>query len=166
MRPDQLVVALGLGGLPGAGDGLIGPARKYGKTHDILYYLRERPNSADGKAAAETRQPDGGYWLEREYWVDRLPPYMVRVVQFRDLLGRVSMSALLEDYRPARDGGLSVPHTVSIIWHQDDGKFTMSIAHMRGLPAEKVSPTAFVRPTEDDLPGGIEGVIQVDADCD
>ncbi|MBN2561307.1 MAG: hypothetical protein JXQ75_10295 [Phycisphaerae bacterium] len=159
VRPDQLVMALGLGGLPRAGDGLIGPARKYGKTYDILYYLRESTDVEDQRSS-------GGYWLAREYWVERSPPYMVRIVQFRDRLGRVLMSAFLDDQRRAWEGGPLVAHSISIIWHLDEGKFTMSMGRVRGVPPEKVNADAFARPEADDLPSGIEAVIQVDSDCD
>ncbi len=78
----------------------------------------------------------------------------------------MTTSAFLDDYRPVWEDGPLVPHAVSIIWHQDDGKFTMSISRMQGLPAEKVSPRAFLRPTADELPAGITDAVQVDADCD
>ncbi len=152
VRPDQLVAALGMGGLPKTDQGLIGPALRSGKTLDMLLYLRERPA--------------GGYALNREYWVERRPPYMVKVVLFRDALGRVSMSAYLDWYQAAWEGGPLVAHEVSIIWPIEGGKLTMSIGRMRGMDAGKVSTRAFERPTEDALPGGIERVIQVDEDCD
>lgn len=152
IRPDQLSAALGLCGLPGPEEGLIGPARKYGKTHDILYYVKP--------------QPTGDCLLEREYWVDRSPPYLIRLVLYRDGLGRVAMSAFLDDYRQAWENGPQIARSVSIIWPKDDGKFTMSIGELRGLPPENVGPRAFVRPQPSDLPRGVEQVIQVDADCD
>jgi hypothetical protein len=188
VRPDQLVAALGLGGLPNAEEGLIGPVRKYGRTHDILYYMRRRAVEDEAPSAersAASRRKDGGsstthptplrpassklspgYRLEREFWVDRLPPYLIRVVLFRDALGRETTSAFLDDYRAAWEGGPLVPHAVSIIWHQDNGKFTMFISRVQGLPAEKVGPRAFLRPTREELPAGVTDVIQVDADCD
>jgi hypothetical protein len=152
VRPDQLVSALGMGGLPGPEEGFIGPARKYGKSHDILYYLRQEKN--------------GQYVLEREYWVERVPPYMIRLVLYRDSMGRMTMSAMLDDYRPAWEGGPLVPCIASIIWPKEDGKFTMSLGTVKGLPAEKVSPGAFVRPEQKNLPAGIERITQVDTACD
>jgi hypothetical protein len=152
VRPDQLVAALGVGGLPKIGEGLIGPALRSGKTHDMLLYLREKPA--------------GGYALNREYWVERRPPHMVKVVLFRDVLGRISMSAYLDGYRPAWDGGPLEAHEISIIWPREGGKLTMSIGRLKGMEVGKVSPRAFLRPTGGDLPSGVEQVIQVDEDCD
>ncbi len=164
VRPDQLVAALMLDGLPRRGGRLIGPARKHGNTYDILYYVRcddaaDRAASSEGGAALE-------YRLDREYWVERVPPFMVRVVQFRDALGRVVTSALLDDYRPAWDGGPLVPHTISMHWPLDDGRFTLMLTGLRGMPADKVSPRAFLRPTDETLPPGVREVVQVDADCE
>lgn len=152
VRPDRLATAIGFGGLPTKEDGLIGPARKFGKQYDILYYIR--PGD------------DGAYQLEREYWVDRVPPYMVRVVQFRDALGRTNVTAFLDDYQLAWEGGPLVPFAVSVSWPQDDGRFTMRIAQLRGVPADKVSKNAFVMPPPEKLPPSIETIIQVDRDCD
>jgi hypothetical protein len=185
VRPNQLVAALGLGGLPSPSEHLIGPIRKYGRTFDILYYLREEPSAISPQLSAEENAPPTGpaqhstlttqdsalstqdsFLIDREYWVERVPPYLVRVVEFRDRLGRVTTSAFLDDYRAAWEGGPLVPHAVSIIWHQDNGKFTMTIGRAQGLPLEKAPPEKFRRPTRDDLPAGVTEIVQVDADCD
>ena len=152
VRPDQMVSALGFGGLPPWDTALIGPARKYGKQYDILYYMRARD--------------EGGYVLDREYWVERSSPYMVRVVLFRDGFGRVTTSAYLDDYRSAWEGGPLLSHAISLIWPQDEGKFTMTADRMRGLAADKVNDRAFDRPRRESLPTGIEQVIQIDRECD
>lgn len=152
VRPDQLVAALVLGGLPEGEDGLIGPAPRTGKTYDVLIYLRE--NS------------DGTFQVDREYWVQRVPPHLVQVVVFRDRMGRISMSAYLEDHRRAWEGGPVVPHEISIIWPLAQGKLTLSVGRFKGMDAAKVSRRAFARPTQGRLPSGIERVIQVDLDCD
>lgn len=149
IHPHQLAAAVGLGELPEAGDGLLGPARVWGSRYDRLVYLRSRG--------------DGSYLLDREYRVERVPPYMIRLVVFRDALGRRSMSAFLDDYRPAWKDGPLVPHAVNIDWPLDGGNFTMRMDRVRGV--RKVSPTAFERPQPEDLPAGVTDVVQVDADC-
>lgn len=148
IRVDQLVGALGLGGLPSAADGLSGPTRRDGKKHDILEYRRS-----------------GGVAVDREYWVSRAPPYQIHLVNFRDAQRRIVMSAMLEDYEPAWQGGPLVPRTVSMIWPQDDGKFTMRVSRLKGMEPGKVAPTAFVRPDREKLPRKVVDIIQLDADC-
>ncbi|HKQ49211.1 MAG TPA: hypothetical protein VJZ71_14160 [Phycisphaerae bacterium] len=148
IRVDQLVGALGMGGLPSGSEGLSGPTRREGKKHDILEYRRS-----------------GGVAVDREYWVSRAPPYQIHVVNFRDAQRRIVMSAMLEDYEPAWQGGPLVPRAVSMIWPQEEGKFTMRVSRLKGMEPGKVAPTAFVRPDQAKLPKGVAEIIQVDADC-
>jgi len=152
IRPDQFAAALGLTGLPSPETGLIGPVRRYGKTHDILCYLRPKE--------------DGGYAFEREYWVDRAPPYMMRMVLYRDRLGRISMSSMLDDYKPVWDGGPLVAHAININWPGDEGWLRLFLGPLKDTEAARISPKAFVRPTAAELPRGIDRIIQVDTACD
>jgi len=153
VRPDQLLCALGVGGLPAESEGLYGPARKFGKVYDILYYMK--------------RRDEGGFLLDREYWIDRSAPFQIRVIILRDALGRKTMSAFLDDYRPAWEDGPVVAHKLSIYWPQDDGWFNLSMLSIRGIADTKVRPKSFDRPTADRLPAAVRAhVVQVDADCD
>jgi hypothetical protein len=148
IRVDQLVEALGLGGLPSAAEGLSGPTRREGKKHDILEY-----------------RSAGAVAVDREYWVSRAPPYQIHLVNFRDAQRRIVMSAMLEDYEPAWQGGPLIPRAFSIIWPQDEGKFIMRISRLKGMEPGKVASTAFVRPGRQQLPSRIKKIIQLDAEC-
>lgn len=149
VRPDQLISALVVAGLPTESEGLYGPVRRFGKTHDILTYHRAHP------------QQD-----HREYWVMRKPPYLVEMVIFRDAMGRMVMSAYLDEYEPAWDGGPALPHSVNIIWPTQDAKFTMRVDGYQKKRLEEVSPRAFALPTRRNLPEGVRRIVQVDADCE
>jgi hypothetical protein len=148
IRVDHLVDSLGLGGLPSAGEGLSGPTRREGKKHDVLEYRRP-----------------GGNVVDREFWVSRAPPYQIHLVNFRDARRRIVMSAMLEDYQPAWQGGPLVPRAVSMIWPMDDGKFTMRISRLKGMEPGKVASNAFARPGREDLPRGVRDIHQLDEDC-
>ena len=148
IRVDQLVDSLGLGGLPSSTEGLTGPTRRAGKKHDILEYRRP-----------------GGVAVEREYWISRAPPYQIHLVNFRDARRRIIMSAMLEEYEPAWQGGPLVPRAVSMIWPQDEGKFTMRISRLKGMEPGKVAANAFVRPGREQLPRDVVEIIQLDEDC-
>jgi hypothetical protein len=150
VRPDQLAGILGVTALPRAGGDLVGPAQKALATHDALYYLR--------------RRDDGSWTLDREYLVERDPPFLVRVIVFFDERGRRSMSAYLDDYRPAWPDGPLVPHRLNVRWPADDASFTLEAAAMEGK--NQVHPAAFTRPQSDRLPPTIRRIIQVDARCD
>lgn len=149
VRPDQLVSALAVGGLPDESEGLYGPIRDSRQKYDVLTYHRGEP-----------------FHDHRRYYIDREPPYLVRLVVFRDELGRDVMSAYLDDYKSDWDGGPSLPHEVSILWAKDGAGFTMSVAAFAMRRNDEVSPRAFVMPDREKLPGGVQRIIQVDADCE
>lgn len=149
VRPDQLLSALVIAGLPAKTDGLYGPVRKFEKTHDVLTYHRAQP-----------------YFDHREYWVMRSPPFLVDMVVFRDELGRPVMSAILDEYEPAWDGGPLLPHSVNISWPPQDAKFTMEVDGYQMKNLEEVSQRAFGLPSRRTLPAGIRRIIQIDEDCE
>lgn len=153
VNPNELVAAMGIG-LPSSKSGLIGPLRKNGNQSDLLDY---------GRVLS-----DGRYKLEQEYRVMRVPPYLVDVVVFYDDYGRHAMTASLEDYREAWDGGPLIAHAVSVIWPRDNNKLTITIGSFKSFDESKVKPNAFARPTESPpLPESVyANIIQVDADCD
>lgn len=150
VRPDELAALLGFGGLPEAKEGLVGPVRQFGSQFDILFYAR--------------LGDDGRWLLDRKYYVERVPPFLVRVVNFYDPQGRAIMSALLDDYRMAWAAGPMVPHKVHILWPRDNAAFNLEALKIEGR--SQVAPKAFARPTQAELPAGVREIIQVDADCD
>ncbi len=150
VRPEQMVAALGVGGLPDARDGLIGPRLTKGREFDILSYA----SSASGDR------------IVRQYYVDRHPPYQIRLIAFLDESGQKEMSAYLDDFREAWEGGPMIAHTISIFWPKDDGKFTVKMRSAVGRTTEQVSASAFVMPTPAELPASVrQNIEQIDADC-
>lgn len=148
LRPEQLLETLGIHVLPTGDAELVGPARMYGNEFDRLLYLR--------------RDEDGRFRLDREYWIERRPPHLVRVILFRDAYGRRAVNAWLGDYRPAWDGGPLVAHEVSVFWPEDDGRLSMSVS--RFTVPSRISPRAFARPEASAL--GLTRQRQVDETCD
>jgi len=153
VRSDQLVAALGLGGLPTAAEGLNGPMRIGGKRSDLLYYWEPGP--------------DGSAVRVRQYRVSRTPPYLVRLVSFLDVLGRKTLIASLDDYAPAWEGGPMVAHSIVVDWPLDGGRFSIVIDRLRGESSDKLRPGWFDRPTGGRLPAGIRSnVVQIDVECE
>ncbi len=151
LRPDELADVLGMRPLPNGRDGSIGPARIFGDKYDRLIYLR-RSNDA--------------FSVEREYWVERTSPFLVRLILFRDAMGRRSMNALLDDYRAAWSGGPLVAHKISVYWPQHDGRpeqGRLLLTIDRWTEPGRISSRAFVRPVS--APEGISRTVQVDAEC-
>lgn len=109
MRPDQLVGAVGLGSVPTA-DRFGTPVQRVVEDYQQILFLAERE--------------DGGRYLEREYWVDRHAPRLLRRVIFRDGEGNVEMETQLDDYRFLGGSGALLPYEMLARWPKND-------AHMR-----------------------------------
>lgn len=151
IRPDQLAASLGLQRLTVNEPGLSGPALQAGKDFDKLVYMRE--------------YADRRFMIEREIYVERVPPFMIQVMRFIDARGQETMRANLSDYKRAWDNGPLVPHKMEFIWPQDGGRLTLEASNL-GKPTGAVNPRAFIMPDERRLPRGIQDVQQVDAECD
>ena len=54
--------------------------------------------------------------LQKEYWLDRYWPRLVRRVIFRDGDGVVEMESKLDKYRPVTSGGLVLPYEMTAAW--------------------------------------------------
>jgi hypothetical protein len=150
VNPSELVAAMGIG-LP---RGMIGPLRKFGNHADLLHYGRQTE--------------DGSYQLTQEYRVMRAPPYLVDVVVFYDEYGRKAMTASLDDFREAWDGGPLLAHQVSVIWPLDKNKLSLRVGSFKNFDESKVKRDAFDRPVDSPpLPPSVyANMIQVDAACD
>lgn len=62
--------------------------------------------------------------IEKEYWLDRFPPRLVRRVVFRNRNGEVELESQLDDYRAIGPGGPMLPRVMVADWPG-------SKAHMR-----------------------------------
>ncbi|MCA9254465.1 MAG: hypothetical protein KDA33_02460 [Phycisphaerales bacterium] len=153
VNPSELVAAMGIG-LPGADSNLIGPARKSLTTTDALTYMR--------------RLDGGGFKLAQEYRVMREEPFLVDVVIFYDEYGRKAMTASLEDYREAWEGGPLLAHRVSVIWPLEKNKLSLEVGSFKDFDESKLKANAFDRPTASPpLPPDVYAhMLQVDAGCD
>lgn len=146
--PFQLASALGLG-LPGENEGLKGPSLKRTDQFDVLNYSR-----VEGEDSIS----------DREYWVDRRAPFMVRKIVFRDTRGKDTVEATLDGYKADYDGAPLAPHKIEVRWLGSNSRLRMEVSSYKAPP--EVSPKAFTMPTKEELPDGVNKIIQVDEDCD
>jgi hypothetical protein len=160
IRPDQVIDALGLtrvpctapraveeGGSSTAGDprGLNSAARDVRsggvecvqriveKHQQILFLERDRA---------------GNVRLEKEYWLDRYWPRLIRRVVFRDGDGAVEMRSNLDDYRTlGRDGPL-LPRVMAAEWPKNESSMRFRVS--RWSLVEQIGPDAiqFATPSE------------------
>lgn len=149
LRPDQVIEALGVNELPAAGAGLIGPLRRTEPERNVLTYFR-----AD---------QDGGHHTEREYYLDRRWPFLIRRLVVRGALGEVVLDVHLDDYKPIAGGPLSAK-TIRLSWPENDAHLRLELAR-RSLPApDRVKARAFAFPAEAPVPA--DHVVQIDRQYD
>lgn len=134
VRPDQLIEALGLTPIPtiGSGDSVDPPVlRVVDEFQQLLFVVRD-----DGGRAR----------LEKEYWLDRRPPRLVRRVVFRNPDGVLEMAASLDRYRRLIGTDLQLPHRVTIEWPANGSKMDISVNKWRFEPRVTATGPQFVPP--------------------
>ncbi len=126
IRPRQLLDALGLGPI---GDSLgsesVGRVQRIEtETQQILFLVRDEV---------------GAVVVEKEYWLDRFAPRLIRRVLFRDGDGGLEMDSRLNDYRDPPEGGPMLPHKMEASWPGAGASLTFTISKWSVHPV--VGPT-------------------------
>ncbi len=136
LRPDLLIEAMGFYALPNTTVGTGGPLHRVADNHQQLFFL------------AYTDEGQG--IIQKEYWLDRQSPRLIRKIIFRDAMGRVVMQSDLDDYRSVGDSALVLPHLVRIDWPQDGGLLELDIRKWNSMPGRGPDHAAFVAPHDRD----------------
>jgi hypothetical protein len=132
LRPDMLIEALGLNPLPETTVGTAGPVQRIVDSHQQLIFL------------AYTHKGQGV--IQKEYWLDRYGPRLIRRILFRDGIGRVVMDSILDDYRALRPGGPMLPRRVRVQWPLQDAVLDFRIHTWKLMPDRTPGHPAFVAP--------------------
>jgi hypothetical protein len=158
IRPDQLVDALGLTPIP------------------VLCVRAERSlnpekgNSSSGSAPTAhvqcvqrvvderqqilflERDEEGRVILQKEYWLDRYPPRLIRDVVFRDADGVIEMRSELDQYRPLSPGGPMLPRVMAANWPKSKASIRFRINKWSLI--ERLGPDSvqFATPRECTMP--------------
>lgn len=106
LRPNQMIDALGLRPIPThwLGPGGVRQVQRVEADHQQVLFL--------------PRDERGRLVLEKEYWLDRSAPRLVRRVIFRDSAGDAVMDARLDDYRRGDLKNVYLPSKFSVSWPQ------------------------------------------------
>ncbi len=135
IRPDQIADALGLSPITGANAS--GPLvqRIVDEYQQVLFLEHDE---------------SGHPMIEKEYWLDRYPPQLIRRVVFRDLNGAVEMESRLDDYRPLTPNGPLLPHAMAATWPKEQTEMWFRVA--KWTLVERVTPDSrqFATPQECD----------------
>lgn len=117
LSPDAILSAMGLSSLPGAESPLRGPqVQVEGDQYYKLLYC-----------AGEQELP----WIQREYWLDRYPPFLPRVVIFRQRDGQVQMRASLDDYQTVEDSGVYVAREIQMMWPGENDSLRIRFGRLK-----------------------------------
>ena len=113
LRPDLLIEALGVNPLPRARGGLLEPVRQTSSEYDELIYLRFTH--------------DGRLVIDREYYIDRRPPFLIRRIVLRDAAGAEAMVARLSNYKPVGGNGPLTAKTIELSWPQQQATLELKL---------------------------------------
>lgn len=134
LRPDQLIEALGLNGLPEDTTGPSGPVQRIVDEYQQLVFLAY---TADGQGL-----------IRKEYWLERYEPRLIRRIVFRDAMGRVVMQSQLDAYKPMAGEGPLLPHRIRVEWPQQDSLLRFRISRWKPMPSRGPDHPAFVAPPD------------------
>ncbi|MEE9178222.1 MAG: hypothetical protein V3U46_07305 [Acidimicrobiia bacterium] len=107
IRPDRIHHALGLTPIA-EGEEIIGRTRLIQRVVDDYQQILLLTNDDAGNTL-----------VEKEYWLDRYAPRLVRRVVFRDADGVVEMESRLNNYRALERNGLWLPHVMVAHWPKE-----------------------------------------------
>jgi hypothetical protein len=86
--------------------------------------------------------------LQKEYWLDRYWPRLVRRVIFRDADGVVEMESKLDKYRPVTPGGLFLPHEMTAAWPKTGARMRFRVRKWRLVEGVGPKSLQFAAPRE------------------
>jgi len=131
IRPDQIADALALAPIDTAGHNIV--QRVTDRYQQLLFLGTDNA---------------GRSMVEREYWIDRLPPRVVRRVVFRDADGVVEMESRLDDYRVLKDGALVLPFHLEATWPRAEMSLAFDVKSWRLVPQVHADGPQFATPRE------------------
>jgi len=132
LQPDQIADALALNPIELSGDTPL--AQRVVDEYQQLLFLRV--------------DAFGNSFIEKEYWIDRYAPRVVRHVIFRDADGVVEMESQLDDYRIQDDGSLYLPHHIEAVWPRAHMSLVFQVNQWRQVPQVQPDGPQFTTPPE------------------
>ena len=112
------------------------------------------PEVAAQRVTAEHQQlvyvvpGDGRRVIEKEYWIDRYEPWLLRRVVFRDVEGRVVLCSELDRYRPLGTTGALLPHRLRLSWPGEDAEMRLRINRWWADDSLTADHPAFMAPSD------------------
>ena len=128
INPAQLINALGLTPIP------LAPA--YPAEAEPV----QRVVAEDQQLLFLASDAEGRRRIDKEYWIERYAPRLVRRVQFRNADGVLIMESHLDDYRLLEQDGPRLPRVIEAQWPTSGVELRFRVARWQALP--QVGPNA------------------------
>lgn len=133
VRPDQIVEALGLSRIS---DGAIAAG------------LLQRVEEDNQQLLFVIYDDQGRPVLEKEYWLDRYAPRLVRRIVFRDSDGVVEMQSDLDEYRRLMPGGPWLPHVIRTRWSKSKARIDFRAGRWTAADQVEADSIQFATPPQ------------------
>jgi hypothetical protein len=134
LRPDTIVEATGLAGLPIDSSAGEGPLQRIDGEHQQLLYV--------------AYDQEGHGLIYKEYWLSRCGCRLIDEIVFRDRLGRVVMRSRLTGYKRMGGDGPWLAHHIDVVWPEGGAHLELKVRRWKAQ--EQLTPThrGFVAPHE------------------
>ena len=133
VRPDQIVDALGFGKI---------------SESVVATNLLQRVEEDHQQLLFVAHDEDGRPVLEKEYWLDRHVPQLVRRVVFRDSEGVVEMQSQLNEYKRLTPGGPWLPQVILTCWPKSNARIDFHVGRWTTVEQVKADSIQFATPQE------------------
>ncbi len=143
--PPRIADALGMQPLPRLGE--LGPYRICEADRDRLIYGRK-------DAAGRVR-------VDRQYFIDRRPPFLVRGIEYLDDFGRVDLRVTLDRHQSISPDDARFARRIELSWPTRESWMRIDIVGLERR--DRVHPRTFERP---EPPDGITDLRRIDQACD
>lgn len=98
------------------------------------------------------RDEEGTVTLQKEYWLDRYGPRLVRRVVFRDMDGVVELESELDEYELLTPDGPWLPHVMTAGWPKTNAQMRFRITKWRRVEGVGPESVQFTAPRECSAP--------------
>ncbi len=159
IRADQVLDALGLSWIgdraadPGDGAGAEDVPEDAAGRHRAGRNYVQRVLEDHQELLFLARDEEGWSFIEKEYWLDRFAPRLIRRVIFRDADGVVEMESLLNDYRPMSPSGPFLPTSMTASWPEKGATMRFRIGKWESHLEVTPDGPQFAPPPQCDAPG-------------